>query len=654
MKMKWVGNRRAISVAFGLAMGILALIFAFSYRSTTVLIESGNSRQHSHRVLEMTQRLLSELQDAETGQRGYLITGAEPYLEPYHAGVSQVAITMKALRSLVSDDIDQKAALPALDSLTAAKFAELQQTIELRRKAGFEAASQVVQTNAGKQIMDDIRRLIDGMNDRAEKSINHDKQIMEAASRRSIQVELLGGAAAMALLLSTFFLLRNEIEVRTIAEVKINLLNEGLKQGAAELEVSNIELGAFNKKLEAEIAGRKLAEEELRRNEERLSLAVGAGQMGVWELDVVNDTSIRSARHDEIFGYPTLQPKWGYEIFMTHVVPDDREGVKESFEKGIASGQLNIECRIRRNDDNSVRWISAQGRQIRNEKNEPVRMSGVITDITERKRAEEGIRRLNTDLERRTADLEIANKELEAFTYSVAHDLRAPLRHIDGFSKMLMEEDSAALSDEAKRYLNRIRQGTSHMGQLVDDLLNLARLGRQELSLQVTGLSSLVEDVLKDLKAENLDREIRWSIQPLPFVECDPGLMRQVFSNLLSNALKYTRPRKNTSIEVSQVTGNGENIILIRDNGVGFSMKYADKLFGVFQRLHRQEDFEGTGVGLATVQRIIRKHGGRVWAQAELDKGATFYFTLGKQKPEGGNVSETGSVRTVESEQKVA
>lgn len=641
-------------MAFGLAMGILALIFAFSYRSTTVLIESGNSRQHSHRVLEMTQRLLSELQDAETGQRGYLITGAEPYLEPYHAGVSQVAITMKALRSLVSDDIDQKAALPALDSLTAAKFAELQQTIELRRKAGFEAASQVVQTNAGKQIMDDIRRLIDGMNDRAEKSINHDKQIMEAASRRSIQVELLGGAAAMALLLSTFFLLRNEIEVRTIAEVKINLLNEGLKQGAAELEVSNIELGAFNKKLEAEIAGRKLAEEELRRNEERLSLAVGAGQMGVWELDVVNDTSIRSARHDEIFGYPTLQPKWGYEIFMTHVVPDDREGVKESFEKGIASGQLNIECRIRRNDDNSVRWISAQGRQIRNEKNEPVRMSGVITDITERKRAEEGIRRLNTDLERRTADLEIANKELEAFTYSVAHDLRAPLRHIDGFSKMLMEEDSAALSDEAKRYLNRIRQGTSHMGQLVDDLLNLARLGRQELSLQVTGLSSLVEDVLKDLKAENTDREIQWSIQPLPFVECDPGLMRQVFSNLLSNALKYTRPRKNTSIEVSQVTGNGENIILIRDNGVGFSMKYADKLFGVFQRLHRQEDFEGTGVGLATVQRIIRKHGGRVWAQAELDKGATFYFTLGKQKPEGGNVSETGSVRTVESEQKVA
>lgn len=275
---------------------------------------------------------------------------------------------------------------------------------------------------------------------------------------------------------------------------------------------------------------------------------------------------------------------------------------------------------------------------------------------------------LEQRVQQRTAELDAANKELEAFTYSVAHDLRAPLRHIDGFSKMLMEEDGAALSDEAKRYLARIREGTSHMGQLVDDLLNLARLGRQELGLQVTGLSSLVEDVLKDLKAENTDREIQWNIQPLPFVECDPGLVRQVFSNLLSNALKYTRPRKMTLIEVSQRTENGEIIILVRDNGVGFSMKYADKLFGVFQRLHRAEDFEGTGVGLATVQRIVRKHGGRVWAEAELDKGATFYFTLGKQKAEGGNgkaeirkqqaegsrVAEIGSVQTGESGRKVA
>ena len=166
------------------------------------------------------------------------------------------------------------------------------------------------------------------------------------------------------------------------------------------------------------------------------------------------------------------------------------------------------------------------------------------------------------------------------------------------------------------------------MGRLVDDLLNLARTGRKELAVELTGLKSLVEEVLKDLKAESEGRQIEWQIDPLPFVECDPGLMRQVFSNLLLNAIKFTRPRERAFIQVGQRAMNGQTVIFVRDNGVGFSMKYADKLFGIFQRLHRLEDFEGTGVGLATVQRILRKHGGHIWAEAEIDKGATFYFTV--------------------------
>jgi len=232
----------------------------------------------------------------------------------------------------------------------------------------------------------------------------------------------------------------------------------------------------------------------------------------------------------------------------------------------------------------------------------------------------------------RTAELDATNKELEAFTYSVAHDLRAPLRHIQGFSNLLMESFGPQLEPEAQKHLQRIGEGTQQMGRLIDDLLSLARIGRQEPRLQATGLNSLVQEVLRDLKTETEGRDIQWQVGDLPFVDCDPGLMKQVFYNLLSNAAKYTRPRKPAVIDIGQVSVEGELVNFVRDNGVGFNMKYAPKLFGVFQRLHRKEDFEGTGVGLATVQRIIHKHGGRIWAEAEMDKGATFFFSLAAQK----------------------
>jgi len=257
-------------------------------------------------------------------------------------------------------------------------------------------------------------------------------------------------------------------------------------------------------------------------------------------------------------------------------------------------------------------------------------------EIARRRQAQEKIDSLNTELERRlrelaatNKELEATNKELEAFTYSVSHDLRAPLRHVDGFSRILVEEFGPQLDPTARRYLERMQKGVRTMAQLVDDLLQLARIGRQEVRRQVTGLGPLVEEVLADLETES--RRIEWRVAPLPFADCDPALMKQVFANLLSNAVKYTRPREQAVIEVGALNQNGRSAVFVRDNGVGFSMKYADKLFGVFQRLHRAEDFEGTGVGLATVQRIVHKHGGQVWAEAELDKGATFYFTLGAE-----------------------
>ncbi len=224
--------------------------------------------------------------------------------------------------------------------------------------------------------------------------------------------------------------------------------------------------------------------------------------------------------------------------------------------------------------------------------------------------------------------LKAANKELEAFTYSVSHDLRAPIRQIDGFAQLLGERCAPALDDQGRHYLARIQEGAQSMGRLVDDLLNLGRIGQQDLRPERTSLGALVEGVVAAIEADVRDRDIVWRIEPLPTVVCDAGLVRIALTNLLSNAVKYTRPRPRAEIEIGERTCRGCKTIMVRDNGVGFDMRYADKLFGVFQRLHRVEEFEGQGVGLATVQRIVNKHGGEIWAEARPDEGAAFYFTL--------------------------
>jgi signal transduction histidine kinase len=236
--------------------------------------------------------------------------------------------------------------------------------------------------------------------------------------------------------------------------------------------------------------------------------------------------------------------------------------------------------------------------------------------------------RLEQQVQQRTAQLNAANADLEAFSYSVSHDLRAPLRHISAFSKMLSEEHGSRMDAGAQQYLIRIQSGTKTMGRLIDDLLKMAQIGRKELACVATDLNEMVKEVLADLQPECEGRQIDWRIGDLPSIECDPGLVKQVFANLLSNAVKYTRRREVAVIEVGQVAEEGAPVVFVRDNGAGFDDRYVGKLFGVFQRLHRAEDFEGTGVGLSTVQRIVKKHGGSVWAKGEVDKGATFFLTL--------------------------
>lgn len=250
-------------------------------------------------------------------------------------------------------------------------------------------------------------------------------------------------------------------------------------------------------------------------------------------------------------------------------------------------------------------------------------------DVTEERRTQEEVRQLNEQLARRVGDLDVLNKELESFSYSVSHDLRAPVRHIAGFAQLLEQSSGRLLDEKGSRHLRTITEAARLMGQLIDDLLVFSRMGRAPMSEASVDLNALVENVRRDLQSEVDGRNVVWKIGALPKVRGDASMLRQVVVNLLSNAVKYTGSRERAEIEVAaSANGGKETIISVRDNGVGFEMQYAHKLFGVFQRLHRAEEFEGTGVGLANVRRIIERHGGRTWAESELGRGATFYFSL--------------------------
>ena len=392
-------------------------------------------------------------------------------------------------------------------------------------------------------------------------------------------------------------------------------------------------------KKDLDFSEHKRAEETRRESESRYRILFEMANDAIFMMDQ-NIFIDCNAKTLEIFGCTQEQiiGQTPYR-FSPDVQPDGRNSMEKAQEKINAAliGQPQFfEWQHSRYDGTlfdaevSLNAVSTAGKYY---------LLTVVRNITQRKRAEQAVkssenhyRQLNEELEQRvrqrTTQLEASNKELEAFSYSVSHDLRAPLRAIDCFSRIVLEEFAPRLDDEGRRLLDIIRGNTHKMGQLIDDLLAFSRLNRQQMAFAPVDLAALADVVFSELKSVEKGRRIELEINALPAAFGDRSMLRQVLQNLLANAIKFTRTRSQARIELTGHAGEGENVYQVKDNGVGFDMEYSHKLFGVFQRLHNSKEFEGTGVGLAIVQRIVLRHGGRVWAESRAKSGATFYFSL--------------------------
>lgn len=383
----------------------------------------------------------------------------------------------------------------------------------------------------------------------------------------------------------------------------------------------------------------KRTEERLRESQRHLVASQRIAAVGSWELDLVaSEDALRSPLRcsDEcyrIFGYEPDEIEVTPDVFFSMLPEEDRESVLHAMRDAIERRRdYEIEHRIVRRD-RSRRVLQARAEILFDRATgRPLRFVGTIQDVTEREKARRQIETLNEELEKRvaerTAELAEANRDLESFAYSVSHDLRAPLRAINGYAQIVLYEQGQQVSDETRHVLARIEQSARRMDKLIDDLLSLARLGRQALHLEVIDVHMLVEEVIDELGVLASVSAPEIDVGDLPECRADRGLLKQVFVNLLGNAIKFTRGRRTARIEVRCAERRGRQVWSVRDNGVGFDNKYAKRLFGVFERLHASEEYDGTGVGLAIVERIVKRHGGEIWAEGDEGKGAAFFFTL--------------------------
>ena len=577
-------NKVTITTALGLL--VLGSLGGFSYWNAVNAEEDRQRVIHTYQVLDHIDGLSRDIADADSAQRGYALTYDPAYLRPFNADMSRIPSTLAQLRQLTSDNPDQQHNLDSLEPILHQKLDQMSAAIALHKASRVDRSEELPLREDGRRLMDKIHTQLGVMAAEEQRLLQERTARAAVAFRNTKATMLVGNALAISLLLGAGLLIRREFGEGQKAETALRISEERFRLMVADVTTYAI-----------------------------LTLDPN-GLVTAWNSGAER---IKGYRSEEIIG----------QHFSRFYPPEDIAAGKPEMELRTATAEGRIEdegWRIRK--DGSRFWANVVITAMRDAKGKLVGFSKVTRDLTERKQAAEEVRELNRNLEQRVTELTAANRELDSFTYSLAHDLRAPLRHMHGFAELLSQSSHQNLQDEDKTFLSTILNSSREMGRLVDELLNFARLGRTELKRAPVDLRRVVEDVRQVLEPETKGRALTWSIGDLPVVSGDPTLLRQVFVNLLSNAVKYTGKTTVAKIEIGSNNGADQITVFVRDNGAGFDMHYVAKLFEVFQRLHHHDDFEGIGVGLANVRRIIERHGGRVWAEGAPDRGATFYFSL--------------------------
>jgi PAS domain S-box-containing protein len=593
---------------FLIALGLILGQQWLSLRTSLRMGAASEMVSFTHEARSARILLRSDVLGVEIGERSYVLTGQDVFLEMFEESVTRTHESFRRLGELTRDE-EQRRNLAALEPLIAARIELARHKVDLCKAGRPDLATQEVATLEGKRLTDLIRERLDVMDARSQVLLELRAAAAEREARRAQIIMALGTVVSVGLLIAVFALVLRENRRRRSTEHQLRVHGD---------------------ELEARVLART---QSLQLSEARLSLALQVSEIGAWRLALGDHSAHRTPLHDRIFGYQVPLPTWTHEMFLEHVLPEERGAVDRAFRQCMEEeSELKLECRIRR-ADGEVRWILVGGGIERDARGIAVAVAGIVQDVTERKAGEAAMRRLNSELDervrQRTRELEEANKDLESFSYSVSHDLRAPLRHVQGYVEMLERAAGDGLSEKARHYMSTIARASQEMGRLIDGLLEFARMGRVSLRLEPVGMNELVISAIQDLELATRDRSVEWRVGPLPEVLGDQALLKQVLANLLGNAVKYSRHREHAVITIgSEGLQDGRVTLHVRDNGAGFDMRYADKLFGVFQRLHRADEFEGTGIGLATVQRIVLRHGGRAWAEGRIGEGATFYITL--------------------------
>ena len=583
----WNSRRLSLVMIF-LAIGILLWMGIVSLRFLGSFLQESDRVEHSWMVLTSIDRLFSELQDAETGERGYIITRNPSFLSPYQSAGKKVRGHLQDLEHLVSDRPSQEKRAMELGQLIDKRLFLLGNGVALGKSGISPHPDALLMVMLrGKEVMDQIR---------------HQTQSMKSSEYRRLRR-------------------RSLLFYRTKKKV-LPLVGGGLAASVLMISLSSLFLSReIDRRVQAEQKARKYAEEVRNLYDYAPCGYHSVDREGIFLRINETELSWLGYRREELEGKKRI-----FELLF----PEDLPLYQNAFQ-GMLRGEPVRDLRLRfLRKDGSVLPVLLNVSVNRDDSGKFFSTRGVLLDMTDKRIDEEKILDLNRTLSERNRQLEVTNGELEGFSYSVSHDLRAPLRSIDGFSRILQEDYAGKLDAEGERVIGVIRNNTRKMSNLIDDLLAFSRLGKKAFAWSLVDMEALIrEDILPGvLSGSEKGTGVDVTLSPLPRAWGDRTLLAQVWTNLLSNAVKFSEKREKPSVRVEGRVETEEVVYTVRDNGVGFDMQYYDKLFKVFQRLHAQAEFPGTGVGLAIVQRVIARHGGRVWAESQSNEGAAFHFSL--------------------------